>query len=325
MKRKGLIFAFAALLLGALGIFGWTSLGSATVTEEATFTIAPGSSVSEVAQKLEEEGLISSADGFVLRAKLFGSSDPIQVGEFKLTPGMSQGSILLAFQNGDVIRRFITIPEGMPSILVYERLIAEELLEGEIDVPTEGTILPDTYAFERGQSRQVLVDQMQDAMDKYLAEAWAKRGDNIAVETIREALILASIVEKETGKPEERRKVAGLYSNRVKVGMLLQADPTIIYPITKGKPLGRGIRQSEIASVNDYNTYTRVGLPKGPITNPGRESIAAVLNPEQHDFLFMVADGTGGHEFNVTNEAHNVAVGRWREIERQKREEAERE
>ncbi|MEP0191283.1 MAG: endolytic transglycosylase MltG [Erythrobacter sp.] len=318
MNRKGLIIAFTALLVGAIGILGWTSLGGATVTKEATFTIAPGSTVSAVAAKLEEEGHISSADGFVLNAKLFGSSDPIQVGEFKLQPGMSQGRILSAFQNGEVVRRFITIPEGMPSVLVHERLIAEELLEGDIDVPTEGTILPDTYAFERGQSRQVLVDQMQDAMDKYLAEAWAKRGDDIAVTTIREALILAAIVEKETGNPDERGKVAGLYSNRVKEGMLLQADPTIIYPITKGKPLGRRIRQSEIAAVNGYNTYTRIGLPVGPITNPGKESIAAVLNPDKTKALFMVADGSGGHAFAETLEQHNANVEKWYAIRRER-------
>ena len=318
MNRKGLIIAFAALFIGAIGIIGWTSLGGATVTEEASFTIAPGSTVSAVAAKLEEEGHISSADGFVLNAKLFGSSDPIQVGEFKLQPGMSQGRILSAFQNGEVVRRFITIPEGMPSVLVHERLMAEELLEGNIDVPTEGTILPDTYAFERGQSRQVLVDQMQEAMDKYLAEAWAKRGDDIAVATIREALILAAIVEKETGNPDERGKVAGLYSNRVKSAMLLQADPTIIYPITKGKPLGRRIRQSEIAAVNGYNTYTRVGLPVGPITNPGKESIAAVLNPDKTKALFMVADGTGGHAFAETLEQHNANVEKWYAIRRER-------
>lgn len=319
MKRLGLIVGLVVLLLGGAGVFFANSvLGGATIEEETSFIIAPGSTVTAVSEDLEEQGLISSADGFLLRAKLLGSSDPIQAGEFKLTPGMNQGEILVMFQSGDVIRRAITIPEGMPSILVYERLMAEDLLTGEIDVPPEGSILPDTYSFERGQSRQELVERMQAAMDKYLAEAWAKRGDDIAVTTIKEALTLASIVEKESGNAAERGTVAGLYSNRVKQGMLLQADPTIIYPITKGKPLGRRIRQSEIAMVNGYNTYTRVGLPEGPITNPGRESIAAVLNPEKHDYLFMVADGEGGHEFNVTGEEHNAAVERWYAIRRER-------
>ena len=231
---------------------------------------------------------------------------------------MSQGEILAMFQSGDVIRRFLTIPEGMPSVLVWERLMAEELLTGEIDVPLEGSILPDTYSYEREQSRASLIEQMQSAMDLYLAEAWAERSENTAVDTMREALILASVVEKEVGTPEERRTVAGLYSNRVRAGMLLQADPTIIYPITKGKPLGRRIRQSEIAAVNGYNTYTKVGLPVGPITNPGKETIAAVLNPEEHNYLFMVADGTGGHEFNETLQGHNEAVGRWFQLRRER-------
>ena len=319
MKRLGIIAGLLLLIIGGAAFaLGGQFLGSATIEDDSPFVIPAGASVSAVASKLEEEGLISSADGFVLRAKLLGSSDPIQAGEFLLTPGMSQSQILQAFQSGDVIRRFITIPEGMPSIMVYERLMAEELLTGDIEVPLEGSILPDTYAFERGQSRESLIEQMQLAMDKYLAEAWAERGPDIAVDTIKEALILASVVEKETGKPSERRMVAGLYSNRVKTGMLLQADPTIIYPITKGKPLGRRIRQSEIAAVNGYNTYTRVGLPEGPITNPGRESIAAVLNPETTSALFMVADGTGGHEFADTLDEHNANVEKWYAIRRER-------
>ncbi|MDJ0641693.1 MAG: endolytic transglycosylase MltG [Erythrobacter sp.] len=319
MRRLGLIAGLVLALVGAAVIYvGSTLLGAASVKTESTFVIPPGASVTAVAQRLEEEGHILSADGFVMRARLLGSSDPIQAGEFLLRPGMTQAQILQAFQSGDVIRRFVTIPEGMPSIMVQERLMAEDLLTGEVEVPLEGSILPDTYAFERGQSRASLIEQMQVAMDRYLAEAWAERGPDIAVDTMRDALILASIVEKETGKPEERRMVAGLYSNRVKTGMLLQADPTIIYPITKGKPLGRRIRQSEIAAVNGYNTYTRVGLPEGPITNPGRESIAAVLNPESTSALFMVADGTGGHLFAETLEEHNANVERWYALRRER-------
>jgi len=299
-------------------VLAWTILGSASVVKDTTFTIPAGASVASVAGQLEENGLISSAAGFVLQARIFGSDKPIQAGEFRLTAGMSQGEILAAFQSGDVIRRFVTIPEGMPSILVWERLMAEDLLSGEVAVPPEGSILPDTYAFERGQSRASIVQQMQAAMDKALAEEWAKRRPGIAVDTMREALILAAIVEKETGKAEERRMVAGLYSNRVRTGMLLQADPTIIYPITKGKPLGRRIRQSEIAAVNGFNTYTRVGLPEAPITNPGRDSIAAVLNPESTSALFMVADGTGGHWFADTLEQHNANVAKWYAIRRER-------
>lgn len=318
MKRLGFLIVGLLALVGAGFFLAPAVVGEATIEEETPFVIPAGSSLSAVAEDLETAGLISSADGFLLNARIFGSSEPIQAGEFALTPGMSQGDILTAFQSGDVIRRFITIPEGMPSILVWERLMAEELLTGEIEVPAEGSILPDTYSFERGQSRASLVEQMQSAMDLYLAEAWAERGDNIAVETIREALILASIVEKETGTPEERGTIAGLYSNRLRTGMKLQADPTIIYPLTQGRPLGRRIRRSEIAMDNGYNTYTMFGLPQGPITNPGRESIAAVLNPEEHNYLFMVADGTGGHEFNETGQGHVEAVERWYAIRRER-------
>ena len=318
MTRSGpLIVVLIALLVGA-ALAGSRYIGEATIEEETAFVIPAGSTLRAVAQSLEDDGLITSADGFLLRARLLGSADPIQAGEFALAPGMGQGDILRMFQSGEVIRRFVTIPEGLPSIMVYERLMAEDLLTGEIPVPAEGSVLPDTYDFERGESRGEVLARMQAAMKNYLAEAWPKRGDDIAVDSIEEAVILASIVEKETGVARERKMVAGLYSNRVKDGMLLQADPTIIYPITKGKPLGRRIRQSEIAAINDYNTYTMVGLPKGPITNPGRESIAAVLNPADTTARYMVADGTGGHAFAETLDEHNANVAKWFEIRRER-------
>ena len=319
MKRAGWIVGAVLLLLGAAAlVFGSTALGEATIEEPTAFVVPSGASLSSVARDLEERGLIASADGFLLRARMLGSNDPIQAGEFRLIPDMDQGDILDAFQSGDVVRRFVTVPEGMPSILVWERVMGEDLLTGDIEVPAEGSILPDTYSFERGQTRAEMIARMQEAMDTYLAKAWADRADGIAVDTPEEAVVLASIVEKETGVPEERRAVAGLYSNRLREGMMLQADPTIIYPITKGKPLGRRIRRSEIDAVNGYNTYSMVGLPDGPITNPGREAIAAVLNPERHDYRYMVADGSGGHEFNATLAEHNEAVARWFAIRRKR-------
>jgi UPF0755 protein len=189
--------------------------------------------------------------------------------------------------------------------------MAEPLLKGEIPVPEEGSVLPDTYDFERGETRVAVLARMQRAMDATVAELWPRRAAGIAVSTPQQAVTLASIVEKETGVARERRMVAGLYSNRLRTGMLLQADPTIIYPITRGKPLGRRIRQSEIAAINGYNTYSMTGLPKGPITNPGRDSIAAVLNPAKTQALYMVADGTGGHAFGNTLEQHNANVAKW--------------
>ncbi|ANY21020.1 putative aminodeoxychorismate lyase [Tsuneonella dongtanensis] len=314
MKRIVILAALVAALA-----FGWFALGwygSANVEKETAFTVPDGATLTSVARKLEEERLIASADAFLLRAKILGSGDPVQRGEFALPAGASPASILDTLQHGQVIRRFVTIPEGLPSIMVHERLMAEPLLTGPIPVPEEGSVLPDTYDFERGEARTAVLARMQAAMTNYLAEAWSKRSPGIAVSSPEETITLASIVEKETGVASERRMVAGLYSNRVKTGMPLQADPTIIYPITKGKPLGRRIRQSEIAAVNGYNTYTMSGLPNGPITNPGRESIAAVLNPAKTEALFMVANGKGGHVFAATLAEHNANVKRWFEIRR---------
>ncbi len=317
-----MIRALAALVLIAIALagswFAWGWYGEGPAREDTSFIVRSGSTLTSVAERLEDEGLIRGKDAFLLRAKLLGSGDPIKAGEFMLPAGASPGSILDTLQHGEVIRRFVTIPEGMPSILVYETLMAEDLLTGDIPVPKEGSVLPDTYDFERGEDRAAVLARMQAAMRNYLAEAWPRRAKDIAVDNIEDAVTLASIVEKETGVPEERRMVAGLYSNRVKDGMLLQADPTIIYPITKGKPLGRRIRQSEIADANGYNTYTRVGLPVGPITNPGRESIAAVLNPADTDALFMVADGSGGHVFAKTLEEHNANVAEWYKLRRER-------
>lgn len=309
MKRIVLLAAIVGALAFGWFAYGW--YGSANVDKETAFTVPDGATLTSVARKLEEDGLVGSADAFLLRAKILGSGDPVQRGEFALPAGASPATILDTLQHGQVIRRFVTVPEGLPSIMVYERLMAEPLLTGPIPIPAEGSVMPDTYDFERGEARTAVLARMQAAMKAYLAEAWSKRKPGIAVSTPEETVTLAAIVEKETGVASERRMVAGLYSNRVKTGMPLQADPTIIYPITKGKPLGRRIRQSEIAAVNGYNTYTMSGLPNGPITNPGRESISAVLDPAKTDALFMVANGKGGHVFAATLAEHNENVRKW--------------
>jgi UPF0755 protein len=310
MRSKLLLaLALIALLAGGLWLRGW--YGSGPLGKDTAFLVPDGSTLTSVAARLEKEGAVGSASSFLMRAKILGSGDPVKAGEFLLPKGASPATILDTLQHGQVVRRFVAVPEGMPSILVWERLMAQPLLTGGIPVPGEGSLLPESYDFERGEARAAVVARMQKAMSKVLAEAWKKRGPNIAVSTPQEALVLASIVEKETGKPSERRMVAGLYSNRLRTGMMLQADPTIIYPITRGKPLGRRIRQSEIAAINDYNTYSMVGLPRGPITNPGKASIEAVVNPAQTDALYMVADGTGGHVFASTLEQHNANVAKW--------------
>ncbi|WP_068077792.1 endolytic transglycosylase MltG [Novosphingobium lentum] len=310
--KGGLIAAAAAFVLlvaGGLFLHGW--YGAGPLANNAAFIVPDHSTLGSVAGQLEQQGAISSASGFRLRARLLGGAKPVKAGEFMLPAHSSPARILAILQGSEVIRRLVAVPEGMPSIMVYERLMAQPLLSGPIPMPAEGSILPNSYDFERGESRAAVLGRMQAAMKKTLADLWKKRGPDTVAKTPEEALVLASIVEKETGKPSERPMVAGLYSNRLRKGMLLQADPTIIYPITQGKPLGRRIRQSEIAAVNDYNTYSMVGLPKGPITNPGKESIAAVLHPAKTEALYMVADGSGGHAFAATLEEHNANVAKW--------------
>ncbi|WIW95180.1 endolytic transglycosylase MltG [Altererythrobacter rubellus] len=312
MKKLGcLVAALMALLIAGWLVIG-SVMGEATIEEDTVFAIPAGSSLTAVANRMEEQGLISSADGFLLNAKLFGGGDAIQAGEFELTADMSQADILGAFQNGDVIRRFITIPEGMPSIMVFERLMADELLSGEIEIPPEGSVLPDTYDFERGEARSAVLARMQSAMTDYLDQAWEERSADAAVTSKAEAVILASIIEKETQAKDELGKVSGVMSNRIRIGMQLGADATTIYPITKGKPLGRMIRVSELRDPNPYNTRAIFGLPIGPITNPSRAAIKAALNPEETSALFYVADGSGGHVFADTLEEHNRNVAKWR-------------
>ena len=319
--RKIALFLGAFIGLIALVALVWLVVpwnSASNLDEDTPYVVQSGATLTSVANDLEEKGVIDSASSLRLRARIFGGGDTIKAGEFVLPAGASMATIVETLANGDAVRRFVTVPEGMPSILVWERLMAEELLEGEIPVPEEGSVLPATYDYERGEERAKVLARMQAEMRNFLAEAWPNRKEGIAVETVAEAVSLAAIVEKETGTPGERRMIAGLYSNRLRQGMLLQADPTIIYPITKGKPLGRRIRQSEIAAVNDYNTYSMLGLPKGPITNPGRESILAVLDPAETSALFMVADGTGGHAFGDTLEEHNRNVEKWFAIRRER-------
>ena len=219
-------------------------------------------------------------------------------------------------QHGRPVVRLITIPEGMPAILVQEKLAAVKELSGQAPLPAEGSVLPNSYDWQAGEPRAAVLKRMTTAMDKELAALWAARKGNCPVSTPQETIILASIVEKETGKRSERRMVAGVYCNRLRIGMKLDADPTVIYPITKGKPLGRRIRRSELNAITGYNTYREPGLPAGPIANPGRESIAAVLNPASTRALYFVADGTGGHVFAETLAEHQANVRKWYAIRR---------
>jgi UPF0755 protein len=300
--RIALAFLLALCLAACSG-------GSAS--KDTVVVIKSGSSLTAAARSLEEAGAIESADGFLRYAKIFGGDTSIKPGEYQIEAGMDSDEILELLQSGKTFQRFVVVPPGMPSILVHERLMATDLLTGAAPIPAEGSILPDSYAYTRGESRAAVLKRMQDAMSKTLAELWANRKPTTVAKTPQEAIILAGIVEKETSKPEERRTVAGVYSNRVRIGMKLQADPTVIYPVTKGKPLGRRILRSELNTDNGYNTYARAGLPIGPIANPGKDSIAAVLDPEPTRYIYFVADGTGGHVFAETLAQHNANVEKW--------------
>jgi UPF0755 protein len=317
MLRR-IIFGGALLaLLAAAATFWllWASPGPKAGPHH--IIVEEGSSLAKVADILVAKGAVpGTATTYRGMARIFGSHDPIQAGEFEIPRGMGGGAVLDLLQHGRPIQRLITVTEGMPSLIVQEKLAAIPYLTGAVAVPAEGSLLPDSYGYERGESRGDVVKRMQKAMAKALDALWAKRKPTCLVNSKDEAVILASIVEKETSKPSERRLVAGVYCNRLRIGMKLDADPTVIYPITKGKPLGRRIKRSELNAITGYNTYREVGLPKGPIANPGRDSIAAVLDPAPTKALYFVADGTGGHVFADTLAEHQANVRKWYAIRR---------
>ena len=316
--RKLLIVAAGLVIAALIGtyVLWW---GPGPKPGPHTVIIPEGSTVASVARKLEKEGAIpGTAKTYYLMARLFGSHDPIQAGEFEITKGMGGAAILDLLQHGRPLLRLITVTEGMPAIIVEEKLAANSYLAGPTPSIDEGSVLPDSYGYQRGETRSALISQMQKAMEKVLADLWSKRSTDCPIATPEQAVILASIVEKETGKPSERPMVAGVYCNRLRIGMKLDADPTVIYPVTKGKPLGRRILKSELNAENGYNTYRRAGLPEGPIANPGKASIEAVLHPAQTKALYFVADGTGGHAFAETLQQQNANVARWYAIRRKR-------
>ncbi|WP_439532366.1 endolytic transglycosylase MltG [Polymorphobacter sp.] len=313
-----LVLAFCALLV-VISVpallapwFGWGS----TPGEEVELVVPRGASLAAVADDLHDAGLIESPRHFRGLARLLGTERPVQAGRYRLQAGLPWHDYLEALQQGRVIRQTLTIPEGTPSVLVAERLMAMPGLVGPVAAPAEGSVLPQTYDYGDGETRAAVLARMQAAMTATLDELWPRRTPQAAVKNREEAVTLASIVEKETGKAAERRTIAGVYSNRLRLGMKLDADPTVIYPITKGKPLGRRIRRSELDADTGYNTYVRAGLPEGPIANPGRASIEAVLDPAPTEALYFVADGSGGHVFANTLAEHNANVQHWYAVRR---------
>lgn len=316
LKRLILVAAVLGLLVGG-GTYWFLWAASGPKPGPHTIVVEEGSTLGSVARQLEEAGAIpGSASTYTKMARIFGSGDPVQAGEFEIPKGTGGAAVLDLLQHGKPVQRLITVTEGMPSIIVQEKLAANQYLTGPVPVIAEGSALPDSYGYKRGEPRMQVAARMQSAMTKTLDALWAKRKPTCPVATKEETIILASIVEKETGKASERRQVAGVYCNRLKIGMKLDADPTVIYPVTKGKPLGRRILRSELNADSGYNTYRRPGLPIGPIANPGRDSIAAVLDPAPTQAIYFVADGTGGHVFANTLAEHNANVAKWRAIRR---------
>lgn len=311
------------LVVVVAGAFEWQSAkfnapgpvapkGSGTVV-----LIAPHVGLSGIAKTLADDGVIDSPYVFQIGVRLSRSTEKLKAGEYMVPSRASMLDIMDILISGRSIQHKITAAEGLTSDMIYKLVIADPELQGNAGpAPAEGTLLPETYLFTRGMTRGAILARMRTAQQKLLDQLWPKRAPNLPIKTEQQALILASVVEKETAIAEERRHIAAVFENRLNIGMRLQSDPTIIYGITKGYPLGRGIRESEIAAVTPYNTYVIPGLPATPICNPGRDSIAAVLNPETSKDLYFVANGTGGHVFSATQADQDRNVAAWRRIEK---------
>ena len=293
---------------------------SAELKQDIVFEVPRGSGLSSIATRLKKDDLISSAFIFKLVTKIRGNEGNFKAGEFSLIRGASMSDIYSDLAEGKAILYPVTIAEGLSSIQIVALLDdSETLIDDDPALPAEGSLLPETYMTPRGMRQSELIRQMQRAQKQTLDTLWKNRAENLPIKSKEEAIILASVVEKETGVGSERHEVAGVFTNRLRKGMKLQSDPTIIYGITKGLPLGRGIRRSEIDRKTEWNTYQIPALPKTAICHPGREALEAVLNPAATENLFFVADGTGGHVFAKTLAGHQRNVRNWRKIERQRK------
>jgi UPF0755 protein len=288
------------------------------------FVVPKGKGRLDIAERLEHEGIISNrwtftAGQMIQTALGVRKSAELKAGSYEFKPSVSMREVVDILVDGKSVAAKITIPEGLTSQQIVERLRASEALQGEITaIPTEGSLLPDTYIFTRGTSRQELVERMQAEHAKFVAAAWEKRAEGLPFQTVQQGLTMASIVEKETGKSDERDRVAAVFVNRLRKNMRLQSDPTIIYGIAGGQgPLGRSILRSDIDQKTAYNTYQIDGLPPTPISNPGKLAIEATFNPAHTNDVYFVADGTGGHAFSETLKDHNAAVANWRKIEKE--------
>lgn len=320
-----LVFAGAAFA-GATYVYMQEYNRQVPIDAPVAVSVVSGQSTSGIAATLKAQGLINNALVFTIAARLDGVAQSLKAGEYEIQPGMNMGDILQTMTSGDVVQYKFTIPEGYTAAQILDVISAQDKLVGEVpNMLIEGTILPDTYYYVRGEKRSELIARLQSQMNFIMNTLWTSgRSPSKYLRNTMDVITLASIVEKETGVAEERRRIAGLFLNRLRHKMRLQSDPTVIYAITAGDietegqgPLGRRILRKDLEFDSPYNTYKNVGLPPGPICSPGLESIKAVLKPEKHDYLYMVADGTGGHAFGKTLDEHNRNVAKWRKIRAQ--------
>lgn len=291
------------------------------------FTVERGEGTNAIGSKLHAEGLIEDPFIFMIGTTILGQHTNLKAGEYEIFPRMSAQAIMFMLRDGTTVKRRFTLREGLTSYEIVRHLKSVEGLSGKIKtIPPEGSLLPNTYDFQLNEPRAKIIARLTKEMTDTVDALWPARAEGLPIKTKKDAIILASIVEKETAVADERRKVAGVFINRLNRGIALQTDPTVIYAITKGKhkndgrgPLGRRLLKKDLQIDSRYNTYKYAGLPPGPIANPGRASIEAVLNPESHDYIFFVADGTGGHAFGKTLKEHNANVAKWRKIRAQKK------
>ncbi len=325
------LLAEGAITSGAIFRVGADYEDKTGLLKAGSFLIPQGASMADIVDIVTRGGASSCGTEVIFRVGV--TTAQVQVRE--LDPATARYVELIAFPPGDDVppeytairersdTRFrVTVAEGTTVWQVVESLNAADFLEGEVaTLPSEGMLAPDSYEVQPGSPRAALIERMQTAQEARLADAWANRVDGLPIDTPEEALVLASIIEKETSVPEERRRVAAVFVNRLRQGMRLQTDPTVIYGVTNGQGvLGRGLRQSELQRETPWNTYVISGLPPTPIANPGLESLLAALDPEDSDYIFFVADGTGGHAFARTLDEHNRNVAAWRRIERERSE-----
>ena len=317
------IALFVTVMGGALFLGNMLLTAPGPLTATKNIVIARGAGPATMAKVLHDEGVIAHDRLFRVALLIDPAPKPIKAGEYEIPPHISMQALVDLLQSGKVVQRRLTVPEGTTTAEIVEQVRKTEALTGEITLDLkEGDLLPETYFYSRDDTRDGLLLRMKEAMDKTLDEAWRKRAAGLPLVTRREALVLASMIEKETAIPAERPRVAAVFLNRLRRRMKLESDPTVIFGLTGGKGvLNRDLTRADLMSTSPYNTYMVTGLPPGPICNPGRASIVAATNPAPRDrSLYFVADGQGGHVFAANLLEHNRNVERWRQIQRERQE-----